>query len=400
LGRLLIIAGLLAAAPACTETPDPQAAFRIKLAIDTSAGSFCGSANPSDYGMSCGAQLAIRVDDLELRAPAVNECESVPASESIRGFENINPKTFYNIPPHRVRISVAAWRPRVLPGDLCPAEDIFDERGVPRVDFQPQPAFGGAVFFDVGEGGEEVVVPLSCPDALQLDTEECRGAETTRVQAEVADLETVLPITDGQAEGLDVGVAPPRQIPGLPISEYVIDSEATIELEREPGPEPTFAAEVEVELEGTVCTVVFDPAPAESTASALCRDVGDVDEPIDLPGVLVAKETLDPILTALGLADFPRKGLLIGRVVDHTDTPLAGVSLTPGADGATVQYIDGSEIGGTETSDSGYFVSTDAPFGTLWTAVHNQDGRREEGEPRAGLVRDKVSVVIVRMQRP
>jgi hypothetical protein len=399
-GRLLIIAGLLASAPACTETPDPPGAFRIKVALDTRAGSFCGSASCRDYGMSCGAQLAIRVDDLELRAPAVNECEPVADSESICGFENINPRTFYNIPPHRVRISMAAWRPGVLPGDLCPAEDIFDERGVPRVDFQPQPAFGGAVFFDVGGDEDEVIVPLSCTDAPQLDAQECRGAETTRVQAEVNDLATVLPITGGQAKQLDVGVAAPRQIPGLPISEYVIDRKATIELEREPGPVPTFAADVAEELEGTVCTVVFDASPAESTASALCRDVGDVDEPLDLPGVLVTKETLDLILTALDLDDFPRKGLLIGRVVDHTDTPLAGVSLTPGADGATVQYLNGSEIGGSETSELGYFVSTDAPFGTPWTAVHNQDGRREEGEPRAGLVRDKVSVVIVRMQRP
>jgi hypothetical protein len=295
---------------------------------------------------------------------------------------------------------VAAWRPGVLPGGLCPNEDIFDERGVPRVDFQPQPAFGGAVFFDVGEGDDEVTVLLNCTDAPQLDAQECVGAETTRVQAEVNDLSTVLPITDDQAVRLDVGVAAPRQIPGLPISEYVIDREATIELERETGPVPTFAAEVTEELDGTVCTVVFDSSAAESTASALCHDVGDVDGPIDLPGLLVSKQTLDPILTALELANFPPKGLLIGRVVDHTDAPLAGVSLTPSADGATVQYLSGGEIGGSETSENGYFISTDAPFGTPWTAVHNEDGRREEGEPRAGLVRDKVAVVIVRMQRP
>ncbi len=399
--RLIVCAALLAA---CADSGGTSDTFFIRLEMDTSAGSFCSSTSCEDYGMGCGAKLAINIFDLERGAPAVApECVDVPPADSLCGLKNINPTTFYGIPPNRVRISVAVWGQGVLPGGLCPTEDIFDLLGVPRADFMPQPAFGGAVYFDVGGEAEQVVVPLSCTDAPQLEQEECTGAETTRVLAEVQDIATVLDVTPEQASELDVGVAAPRQIPGLPVSEYVIDAKDMIELDREDGPVPTFAAEIDEPLGKTLCTVVFDLSAAESTASAVCRDLAGAQDPLEVPGVLVGKDTLDSILGAMALKNFPRQGLVIGRVVDHTGMPLAGVSVTPaGVDGAdAVQYLnaDLSAVEGVETSTSGFFASPSAPFGTRWTAVHNADGRREEGEPRAGLVRDKVSALIVEMQR-
>jgi hypothetical protein len=400
--RLLIGAALLAA---CTDSGSGSGTFDIRLALDMRAGSFCTSTSCEDYEMSCGARLAIHIDDLERGAPAVApQCIDVAPADSLCGLENINPTTFYGIPPNRVRISVAVWGHGVLPDGLCPTEDIFDERGVPRADFMPQPAFGGAEYFDVGGEADQVVVPLSCTDVPQLDGEECTGAETTRVLAEVEDIATVLDVTPEQAAELDVSVAAPRQIPGLPASEYVIDGKDTIDLAREDGPVPTFATEIDEELGDTLCTVVFDRSAAESTASAVCRDLFGDQDPLEVPGVLVGKDTLDAILDAMVLEDFPRQGLVIGRVVDHAGVPLAGVSVTP--DGVVepdaVKYLsaDLSGVGGTETSASGFFASTIAPFGTRWIAVHNVDGRREEGESHAGLVRDKVSALIIEMQQP
>ncbi len=136
----------------------------------------------------------------------------------------------------------------------------------------------------------------------------------------------------------------------------------------------------------------------------MCRDLTGDPDPLEVPGVLVGKDTLDAILEAMALEDFPRQGLVIGRVVDHTGLPLAGVSVTPdGADKPeAVKYFnaDLSAVEGIETSAGGFFASPSAPFGTRWTAVHNADGRREEGEPHAGLVRDKVTALVVVMQQP
>lgn len=404
MGRLPLLTGALLLA-ACTDSGSPSDTFDINLEMNTSAGSYCISNSCEAYGMSCGAVLAIDIYDLERGAPAVaSQCINVAPADSLCALENIQPNAFYGIAPNRVRISVAMWAPGVLPGGLCPTEDIFDEHGVPIVGFMPQPAFGGATFFDVGSDAVEVVVPLSCTDAPQVDRQECSGAETTRVLAEVEDIATVLDVTPEQATELDVGVAAPRQIPGLPASEYVIDGKDTIKLEREDGPVPTFATDIEEPLGSTVCTVVFDRSAAESTASAVCRDLLGQPDPLEVPGVLVGKETVDAVLDAMMLEDFPRQGLVIGRVVDHAGMPLAGVSVTPDgvAEPDAVKYLnaDLSAIKWTETSASGFFASPVAPFGSRWTAVHNADGRREEGEPHAGLVRDKVSALIIVMQQP
>jgi hypothetical protein len=402
--RLLTVAaaGLLAA---CTGAASPSDSFAIKLQLDPSPGSFCGSTLCTDYGMSCGATLSIHIFDVVSGTTVGDRCETVPAAESICGLDNINPTTFPNIPPERVRISVAAWRPGVLPGGLCPGDDdLFNGNGMPRPNFMPQPAFGGQVYFDAGSTADQAVVPLSCTDAFQLDQRECTGAAPGRVVAHVDDISTILDVTGEQAAELSVGVAPPRQVPGLPTSEYVIDGDDTIGLAREDGAVPTFAADLPQPLDGTVCTVVLDRAPAEATASAFCYEVDGEADPLEVIGVLVPKERLNAIIGALGLEDFPSEGLVVGRVVDHTGAALAGVTVTPDLKGGVdaVEYLsaDLSAVEGTETSTSGFFVSRTAPFGTRWTAVHTGDGRREDGETRAGLVREKVSALIVRMQPP
>ncbi|HKE16949.1 MAG TPA: hypothetical protein VKB80_18880 [Kofleriaceae bacterium] len=406
MGRVLTAGEALAlfVVAACTGSGEPSAKFVIKLQLDGSQGSFCGSTSCLDYGMSCGAQLAIDIYDVMRDLHLVHECKSVPAADSICRLDNIDPKIFVNIPTDQVRISVAAWRPGVLPGGHCPADDIFDERGVPRANFMPQPAFGGAIYFDVGSTADVAEVSLSCTDAFQLDDAECTGTAPRRVVAHVDDIWTGLDVTADQASQLTVGVAPPRQVPGFPTSQVVIDRDDTIDLDREDGAVPTFAAELDEPLDGTRCTVVLDSAPAESTSDVVCYDVDGEANPLEVPGVLVPKERLDAIMGALALDDFPSEGLVVGRVVDHTGIPLAGVAVTPdvpgGADAVEYLSADLTAVEGPVTSTSGFFASRTVPFGTRWTAVHEGDGRREDGETHAGLVRDKVSAVVLRMQPP
>jgi hypothetical protein len=401
LGVVLAAACGLICAAGCTKTADPLGPFSVVLTLDQSAGSFCPSENCADYGMSCGAVIAIGMLDTEMgNTPVVDECETLDAADSICGLRDISQMTFYSIPPHRLRISVAAWRPGVLPDDKCPNEDIFNDRGFPKDDFFPRPAFARSIVFDAGSDDDRAELALSCPDPQQLDQEEC-NVDTIRVEARVDDMVGLLDLTSERARELDVGAAAPRMIPGTPGGNaYVIDNSNTVELDFEDGAVPSFVADVDDPIGTTVCTVVDDSAP-QSTAAASCADVDAEDDPLELRGVLLETETLDAILTAMASPGFPDDGLVVGRVVDHTGVPLAGVTLATDGD-STIGYLSDdlqTLTGGGATTTSGYFVSTDAAFGSRWTAVSG-DGRREEGAPRAGLVREKVSTLIVRMEPP
>jgi hypothetical protein len=398
-----LCAVLLAAA--CARNPDQPGAFSIRLVLDDEVGSYCESNDCADYGMSCGAVLMINMFDLEDGAPVVDECEkNVPPAESICGLKTIGQPNFFNIPPHRVQISVAAWRPGVLPNDECPNEDIFDAQDKPRSDFAPRPAFGGRAFFDAGSDEYEVLVRLACTDSFQLDAEECTGPgmNTTLLRAQVDDMVSLLDLTAERAVQLDVRAAAPRQVSGSGGFEYVIENSGSIELGLEDGPVPSFTADVTDPLGDTVCVVVRDDSAPESTSVASCGQLQTDADPVELRGVLLDKETLDKILAAMG-AEFPEQGLVVGRVVDHDGAPLAGVSVSvDGPLDAAVEYLDAdlTAIDGTATSASGFFISRDAPFDARWGAAHLVDGRRQQGEPRAGLVRGKVSALIVRMQPP
>ncbi|HLU67728.1 MAG TPA: hypothetical protein VKZ63_15700 [Kofleriaceae bacterium] len=397
----------LALPAGCSPTPEDLGPFAIHLALDTtSEGSLCRSARCQDYGMSCGAVLSTRIRDTENGDVLVaNSCEEVPPSATLCGLSGPPSQTFFNIPPHRLRIEVAAWRRDVLtpnPGQAlsCPDGDLFTLQGTVRPDFAPQPAFAGAAYFDAGSEDKVAEIRLSCSDPDQLDLGECGLTRTTLVRVGVEDIETALDITSRQAQNLTVGVAEPRPMPdGQGGTRVVIDGGDTIALSLVDGPVPSFANEVEGPFGETMCAVIVDLTP-QSTAAVGCGTFPPGESPIDLRGVLVAKSTLDQILAAMDRTSFPPDGLVVGRVVDHTGAPLSQVAVTPSS--GTVEYLspDRSALIGAETSSSGLFIARDVPFGSTWTAIHSVDGRREEGELRAGLVSGKVTPLIIRMQAP
>ena len=67
---------------------------------------------------------------------------------------------------------VALWRRDLLPNRLCIDEPIFDLQGEPLVTVRPQPAFGGAAFFDIG-AEKQAIVPIACTFPDQLDGPSC-----------------------------------------------------------------------------------------------------------------------------------------------------------------------------------------------------------------------------------
>jgi hypothetical protein len=355
--------------------------------------------------MRCGATLGIRIldvaDDGRIVADA---CFAVPPAPTLCSLGNVSSPTFFNIPPHRLRIEASAWRPEVLEADPelegdCPDEPLFDVRGVPLDTFQPRPAFAGATYFDASSDVDVALVPLTCTDAEQLDQDECGIGDTTPIRVTAYDIETALDITTEQAANLTVGLAAPRPVPdGDGGTVYVIEGSDTIPLEPVAGPTPSFSGQTDKTFE-EVCSVLLELTP-QSTASVTCRRLSAEVEEIDVRGVLVSVDTLDQVLGAMGEDSFPAEGLVVGRVVDHTGAPLANVNVMPSAGSVDYLSADRSTLIGNDTSASGLFIARDVPFGATWTAVHNGDGRREDGPIRAGLVQDKVTALLIRMKPP
>lgn len=407
MGRIRRLAAAATLVAACDQSPTTLDPFDIRLDFDHSPGSYCGEGlTCRDYDMTCNAVVMLVIYDQDQGGLIHRGCDVVEKdpNEDLCALKNVSPGEIFMIRPHLLRVSVAVWREGVLPDnplECPPEEEVFDLGGGPIRDFVPRPAFAGSTHFKVGGDQKEAVVPLSCSEPSQLVREDCTtNVETTLLLANVDDIDRGFDVTTEQANQLGVGAAEPTVFPGIPQNEVVIEQTDTFNLRRQEGEEPPlFSSTIEGTMGETVCAVVRDSEP-ESTTSAACSQFDAGVDPLDLRGILVPKPKLGSILSALDLGQFPDQGLVVGRVLDASRQPLAGVSLTP--ETGTVQYLsaDLSKVAGSTTSESGYFVSTDAPFGTRWTAYHAGTDVREQGEPRAGLVRKKVSALIVHMQTP
>src|SRR5690606_19346797 len=137
-------------------------------------------------------------------------------TEDVCGLGEI--PTFRAIPPHRIRIEVAAWRPdlitftdeRGLAEVRCPAgEDVFTPTGEIRAEFEPRPAFGGVAVFDVASEANHVDVPLACTEPAQLASPACVDDELILVTAVVRDLEASAVLDADQASSVTVSVVEP-----------------------------------------------------------------------------------------------------------------------------------------------------------------------------------------------
>jgi hypothetical protein len=401
--RYLLIAGALAVLAGCDRTPEDLGPFTIQFLLDDRPESRCQSTSCLDHGMSCGAVFSLRIRDADDEEMVfADTCEEYLPAESVCGL-GARRLPFFSIPARRLRIEAAAWRREVIqqPGEPlgCP-EGRFDLHGFPDAFAQPQPAFGGAAYFDAASDLEVAMVPLACSDSLQLDAPECGRDPTTLLRVSVEDIETALDITSEQAQSLTVGAAAPRTVTDDDgNTTTMIDAGDTIALTLIDGPVPIFTSEVSRGLGDVVCAVIVDLTP-QSTASVTCSASAPLDNPIDQTGALVSKPILDQILAAMDQVAFPSSGLVIGRVVDHTGAPLSQVAVTPSTGAIEYLSADRSSLAGSETSASGFFIARDVPFGTSLTALHLVDGRQQVGAIRTGLVTDKVSSVIVRMEAP
>jgi hypothetical protein len=280
---------------------------------------------------------------------------------------------------------------------------------------------------DVG-ATEEVEVTLACADFDQVNEPGCLP-ERRIVEVQFDDMTTGQLFDGPSASRLNVSVGEPRldtTDPDNPIwvlgaSEDdqvdIIEGEARWEGERQKDPdEPTF--------EMFACAIVGpDLAPTRTVSCAEKPAPNPIDGHFVLKGIYLPDEGIpnrDIVAQVLSAATsagaitggLPSSGIVVGRVIDHQNQPLAGVAVTPDAVGATVRYFtdDGSGLligleppSATVTNANGYFMSVDLPLAdppTTWTAQHMVDGRTQVGTHHAGLIASKMSLLLIRMEAP
>jgi hypothetical protein len=395
---------------ACSNDPPKDAP--IHLVLDTeSIDSGCSSEFCTDYNMSCGATVSIRLTDPTTGEQLVAAsgadlalCIAAPATDTICSLRDLDDdlQQLFNMPAQTVRVEVAIWSQEDVKPGACPKTgrfELFDVLGRPQTNFKPEPAFGGAAYFRAGEDAE-VVVPLACPNPGLLSANDCEANQLTDVEAFVTDIGTMQLIRELQAPSISVAVGETRVLPdSLGGSFSVLEAIDTfvLRLDNE-GVTPVYKESVPQRfgIDGKLACTTSLEGTAQATTTVFCEEVPDSAEDLVLNPVLIRKAVVDSILVAMGATEFPEGGLLIGRVVNEGFSPTAGVAVTPSE--GTVIYLseDLSDISPTLTSASAYFIATDVPAGASWTASHF-DGRRHTGSPRGGVVQGKVSAVIVRM---
>jgi hypothetical protein len=383
--------------------------FSIKLVLDPDQR--CASTDCAAYGMSCGAAMFYRIVDLETGEQLASRCVELVADADVCSLGALSAdQGFGFLPPHRIRIEFAAWRPDLMiqiDGQgvarvVCPtaeqAAELFSLDGGINPVYSPQPAFGGSAVFDVGSDATEAIVPLACSEPAQLDADECSDLQQTRISARVSDIETSLTLTAEQAAQVQVSAVAPLARAGGDGVVHVINALDTIQLEATGVPNPLFVAEVDdADLRPIMCTLVRELKPL-TTDAVVCQGGAAVAGQRDLAGLLVPRPVLVDVLDARG-GDFPASGLLVGRVVDHTGAPLAGVTVTPSLGQVSYLSAERQSLGGVTTSASGYFVATDVPFDTAFAASH-PDGRVQQGTPRAGLIENHLTALVLTMTAP
>lgn len=374
-------------------------AVRLSLEFDRNHAQSCVSNVCESIPMSCDAMVLVRVVDAEDGSSYLNECTAIAGNQDLCGIGAVDLDDRL-IPNTMVRVQVAVWPASALPDGRCPTV-LFSDDGKARTDGtnDPPPAIAGEEFFEVGSASTATVT-LGCIDELSLDTPECRGGGNVRVGAGVLDFDTNLSVSP-TVQNLVVSIGEPKLFGG----NWSLSSSETVVLERHviggipvwEGPE---MGGVDLTFEEAACIQVFEDQTPDVTSTLACRPASAADTELDLNGVLVKKAAQELVKTALGGA-FPTGGIVIGRVLDETGQPAAGVTVEPAETSgpATVIYLSDDMTAtttGAVTTTSGAFISLNAPFDTTWQVMGEDVVEKQLG----GRVTGKVTVIELQLMEP
>jgi hypothetical protein len=397
--RVGCLIALALAASAC-DTPDLTIIYRV---AEGTNGPSCGTAECADVPMHCASVLHLRVlRPSDPNAPFISICQDVVQNltRDLCAIGRIDlPQR--ELPRETLEIQVAVWpRESVLDtetGELdCAKVPLeFDATMGFPIAGALNPAFGGRAFYHPGD--TETIVTLGCVDVPSVNAPSCVGLNNIAVTATVGDFENLpFSVSSSIGDRLAVSIGEPKPFDDGVRMGHALNSANVAALDRTViGPTPAWGNGVDLELQSSACIQVLEDG-AQTTSSLRCQNVSSSATSLDLPGVRLPKATLDQILMALSLVQFPEEGLTVGIVLDNVGAPAPGfeVSTTQG----TVEYVNSTRTGLVTgaTSTSGIFVSRDAPFGTIFSTFEINQTVNAIG----GLVDGKVTVVILQFDTP
>lgn len=409
------LAALLLVA-ACGNSPPFTLEFKVTSgdvqACTTSAGTKAVSC--SDVTMLCDAYVSIRIfAPSDPTAPFIYDCQQLVGKKDLCSIAAVN-LTAPAMPVNEqtLEVDMAVYPKQSLhtgsDGNLeCPHELAFGADGFPApqepctdpdpANCEPAPAIGGRAFYHPGDS--HTVVSLGCTDLAKLEDPVCAGMSKLAVTASVNDFDTGVSVSSATADNLLVSIGEPT--PDATAMGYSLKSTDTRALTLMQNTVPSWSANVDLQLQSSACIEVFEDG-AQTTAALTCTNQISATA-LDLPGVRLAKPTLDGILTALNKT-FPLQGMVVGLALDYLGNPLPGVTITPIvpmlAPPAHIQYMaaDGMSFpaGQTSTSSKGIWVSTDAAYGTSFIP----QGMTMANDGFGGLVAGKVDIVIIQLAPP
>ena len=357
----------------------------------------CGSASCADVKIPCESVISIRIlrpDDPT--APLHTICEPLRLNVnkdlcSIAAVDLADEPL--ELPKETLEVQVLIWNkvdatdPET--GELdCGRYDIeFDAVDGFPIAHSPTPAIGGHTFYHAGD--EEIRVTLGCTDLPAL--QRCTAETPLAVTATVESFENIgVLVSPNEGSRLAVDIGEPTVKGAATVHSLEPGETVTLDM-RVVGVVPIWNADVELELVDIACVQVLENS-AQATATLSCDDnrIPPTSPMLDMRAFSLPKPTLDQVLSALGLSQFPPSGITIGIVVDASlGVPIAGETVM--APGGTIRYLsaDRSSVGGTQTTASGIFVSLDAPLGTPFSV---EGGLAERA---GGRVQGKVTLVVL-----
>ncbi|HEU0037239.1 MAG TPA: hypothetical protein VFQ53_41800 [Kofleriaceae bacterium] len=331
----------------------------------------CNASTCDQVPMPCDSILSLRVLDPDHpETPYISICEPITPAKDLCSISKIN-LPIVEMPRKTLEVQMTIW-----PASSIPIDDATGELNClntpvtfDAVDGFPVgaggPALGGRAFYHPGD--DETVVTLGCTDLQLVNAPTCAGTNTVPVTARVRDFE-LLPfsVSSADADQLNVFIGKPVLLD----TEFELNPAQSRALDRVPGVvPPQWSADVDLMFDSSACVQVLEDAP-QSTTVVTCETLSPPITSVDIAGVRVTRESLQQLLTALGLAAFPEAGMTIGIVLDNNLKPAQGYTVT--STQGTVQYLNGTRTGlatGTKTTASGMFVSLDAPYGTFFDAA-------------------------------
>lgn len=388
--------GLLAALLVACSTPDLTIIYRV---ADGATGPTCGTDDCAGVPMACASVLYLRVlRPSDPNAPFISICEDIRinGTKDMCSIGNVDlPVT--ELPRETLEVQVTVWPRELVVNDETGELDCgklpldFDATlGFP-VAGPINPAFGGRTYYHPGDS--ETFVTLGCVDVGSVNAPSCAGQQAIQVTSTVGDFEN-LPFSVSSTIGdrLAVSIGEPK-----PFGDGTALNAANVApLDRTAiGPTPAWGGGVDLQLQSSACIQVLEDG-AQATSALRCRAVMPTDTVLDLPGVRLPRSTLEQILGAMSLATFPEGGLTIGIVLDAVGAPIPGAVVD--ATGGTVEYINATRTGLVtgQTSNSGIFVSRDAPYGTTFSTFAIDATVSALG----GIVDGRVTVVILQSDTP